>query len=431
MKPKTKLQIEVNLLSKKAPRLTKQHQKWASETLFDSYIFRTKTTLTCFECGHTWSAKGLPAMAHLLEEDCPKCKRTLKSLDSKKRKLREWKYFSIIDVVDRFQVIRFFHITKYWTKDEKPYVWINEVCQHWISPEGKNVIRGLTVNGLNSWGYNEGWCFGSELQIRGTSNRHYVNTEYVYPNPKFIKETRRNGFKGSYKGYNPAYFFELILGNPMAETLLKAKQTALFSYFSSYDAGKIKQYWSSIKICMRNKYIIKDASIWFDHLKLLEYFHMDIRNPKYICPSTLDTVHTQLSERKQRIMDRDAEMQKKQRKAEDEAFKKAKRKLLHLIFSNAEIQIVPLKTIKDFKEEGEIMKHCVYASEYHKKIYSLIMSARLGEERLATIEIDLRDFKVSQCRGSHNTVPERYDEIVSLITDNMNTIKKAVKLKVA
>ena len=59
------------------------------------------------------------------------------------------------------------------------------------------------------------------------------------------------------------------------------------------------------------------------------------------------------------------------------------------------------------------------------------MSARLGDERLATIEIDLTTFKVAQCRGIENTIPPRYDEILGLVNKNMTTIKKAVKLKVA
>ena len=69
--------------------------------------------------------------------------------------------------------------------------------------------------------------------------------------------------------------------NPKLETLLKAKRYDLLSHWYSL-RYKVSSYWPSIKICLRNKYKIKDASMWFDYLDLLARYHKDLHNA-YLC----------------------------------------------------------------------------------------------------------------------------------------------------
>jgi hypothetical protein len=428
MKPKTQLQIEVDKLSKRLPKIRVAHEKWASLNLFESYVYRLKDQHTCFECGHTYK----PILTFPSNEQCPKCKRTLKSTNKKVRKIRNVEYFSIIDTFDRFQIVRYFHVTKHWYLGYKPNVWINEVVQHWISPEGKNIIRGLNTC-MNSWGYNDGWAFGSELAIRSygkvneySSNKYYINTKNQYPKPRFINDLRRNGFKDSTHGYNNAYFFSLLLSTPMAETLLKAKQYSVLSEFIN-NKSKITENWASIKICIRNGYKIANASDWFDHLTLLKSFGKDVRNPKYICPTDFKAEHRCLVERRLKIEDADRFAQQQRIKAENEAFHKAKKKLFNLVFANDNITIVALKTVADFKLEGELLNHCVYASKYYEKDDSLIMSARMGDQRLETIQISLRELKVLQARGLNNEPSKYHKEILNLVNQNINAIRKALK----
>ena len=57
---------------------------------------------------------------------------------------------------------------------------------------------------------------------------------------------------------------------------------------------KINKYWTSIKICIRNKYPINDSGMWMDHLKILEDFNKDILNPKFICPANLKAEHDKI-----------------------------------------------------------------------------------------------------------------------------------------
>lgn len=440
MKPKTHLQIEVDRLSKRLPKLGTAHKKWASLNLFKHYIYRCKDSYTCFECGHTWPIHNAPAMDYLLDETCPKCKLTLISTDRKIRTKREDNRMVIFDVVGRFQLVRFFFVTKHIRLGEKPEIEIDEVVQHWITPEGQDIIRSAKYNGFGQWSYTEGWCLGSALEIRtygnidrGTPNKYFINPQtpdkhfrYEYPDAKLIPEIKRNGFRGSTHGYNPAYFFTLILSKPMAETLLKAKQYNMLGEFASKQ-NEIIENWSSIKICIRNGYKIQNASDWLDHIAMLRELGKDVHNPKYICPANFKEAHQKLITYTQKKKHLDLYKADLKLKAENYAFRKAKRKLFNLVFQNDNITIVALKTIKDFKAEGEILNHCVFVRKYYEKPDSLIMSARIGDKRIETIEISLRELKVLQARGLNNQSTEYHDEIINLVNSNIKSIKKALK----
>lgn len=60
---------------------------------------------------------------------------------------------------------------------------------------------------------------------------------------------------------------------------------------------------------------------------------------------------------------------------------------------------------------------------YYNNTDNLILTARADGIRLATIELDLDDLHVVQCRGRHNTVPKRYDDIIAIIEKNKNLFR--------
>lgn len=79
-------------------------------------------------------------------------------------------------------------------------------------------------------------------------------------------------------------------------------------------------------------------------------------------------------------------------------------------------------------DEGEAMHHCVYRNEYFKKRDSLILSVRDADgARIATVEYDLRRYRILQDRGPCNKVPERKDSIEQLIAGSVGTFKKAME----
>ncbi len=82
-----------------------------------------------------------------------------------------------------------------------------------------------------------------------------------------------------------------------------------------------------------------------------------------------------------------------------------------------------LQNLWEIEQEGNIMHHCVYANGYYNKPDSLLLSARIQEKRVETIEVSLKDFSVVQSQGACNQNTEYHDRIVGLVEKNMNLIK--------
>lgn len=70
------------------------------------------------------------------------------------------------------------------------------------------------------------------------------------------------------------------------------------------------------------------------------------------------------------------------------------------------------------------MHHCVFTNNYFRKKDSLILSARIGEKHIETIEVDLSKFQVIQSRGICNKDTEYHGRIIDLVKKNMNLIRQ-------
>src|SRR5206468_3462252 len=110
----------------------------------------------------------------------------------------------------------------------------------------------------------------------------------------------------------------------------------------------ISRYWSSIKICIRNKYIVKDAITWLDYLDLLRHFNKDLLNSKYICPTNLKRQHDRLVSKKLEL-EKIQEFEKKRKTVEQSEpdYYQAKHKYFGIVFSNENIKIKVLETVKE------------------------------------------------------------------------------------
>jgi len=84
----------------------------------------------------------------------------------------------------------------------------------------------------------------------------------------------------------------------------------------------------------------------------------------------------------------------------------------------------------EFLKEGTLLKHCLFVNEYFAKKDSLILSARIDNQPIETIEVCLSKIKVVQARGLHNEPTEHHNEIIDLVNANLNKIGKAMKKKV-
>ena len=91
------------------------------------------------------------------------------------------------------------------------------------------------------------------------------------------------------------------------------------------------------------------------------------------------------------------------------------------------ILVEPLRSVKEFFEEGEIMDHCVYSNEYYKKPESLILSAKVEGEKMETIELSLQSLKIIQARGRGNKPTKFHESIINLVESNLPQISKILR----
>ena len=429
MTPKTKIQKRITELSKLLPDITAKHEEWSRIKLFDKYATRSRKTIFCLECGHSWKEES-PLITTLSELKCPACNEILNLKSTYEPTFMNMSYFAILTTKESFQVVRIFASVKKYQKLNYPYHFVHEVMQHWIDSSGKAISMAKNIRGQS--GYYDAWIGQSELTVKPNNFKekqvYDISPNLIYPGSRILPEIKRNGFKGSYHGLAPHKFFTTILGDPKSETLLKSGQIALFKFRARnsgpYSSNKDK-YWPLIKICIRNNYIVKDASLWFDHIDLLSKFDKDLHSPKYICSPTLNADHNRLIMKK-RAIDRKEKIQEMREKleADNVQYIEQKGKFLDITFSEGDITIRPLKSVEEFMYEGDELKHCVFTNEYYKNPDSLIMTARINDKPIETIEVLIHSMELTQSRGFRNKATEHHERIIDLVKANLPKIQE-------
>ncbi|WP_321437188.1 PcfJ domain-containing protein [uncultured Bacteroides sp.] len=157
-----------------------------------------------------------------------------------------------------------------------------------------------------------------------------------------------------------------------------------------------------------------------DYVRLLRHFGHDV-SEKITYPKNLKAEYRILLNREkvEKI-----ERKKKELEEIEINYQKFIEPLSDLEIHDKLINIVPLRSINEFKEEGTVLDHCVYSNEYFKKINCLILSSRIGEEHIETIEIDLKQMRIIQCRGKSNQSSSYHDRIIGLANKYMNLIRQ-------
>lgn len=417
MKPRTKLEHECLKYSKYIDPIGHQIKDWAFKVCLEHKGYATRSRVICMDCGDTFS----PDIVSRKRATCPNCGTRLKVTDTRKKTDFQKNYFAVAEVHERFQLIRYFEIVSRHKagKDVSVSVW--EILQEWIRDDGKLTRVGHLHTNFDSW--------GGDWSIRKPGRSYYSNWKYklypyrYYPKSKFKKEFRKHGIDHRIYGINIVDALRIVPNIPQAETLLKAKQYSLLYKMVDYPQFTARR-WASIKICMRNNYKVKDAGIWYDYLDLLEYFGKDLRNAKYVCPKDLNKAHDRLVIKKQLLIAKRNEEERKQKILRNQSdFIRHIQRFMGLTFSDKKINVVVLESVDQFLEESEKLKHCLFTNEYFAKNDSLILSARIDGVPIETIEVSLSKMKLVQARGMHNNPSEHHDSIVSLVKKNMGKIR--------
>ena len=424
MKPKTKLQFAVIDLSQHIIDIKSKMLSWAKVECLQHIGYATKNRVICMDCGERFS----PELVNRKRAICPHCGQKLVIEQSRCTTNKQHKYIASAEIVDDFQVIRNFELFSYHKADRPTRYYISEILQHWILPNGKHevVAQNHTCNYCDSW--------NGDMEIRKNYARfyYYANKYDVYPykfhpQSEFKAEYLKLGINRNLQGITALEAIRNIPMNQKAETLLKSKQYSLLEL--SIDKNhKINSYWPSIKICMRNQYLIKDAKIYIDYLDLLNYFNKDLHNAFYVCPKDLNKEHDKLVAKK-RIHQKKQDEENKRIKAikDEEKFQKLKSQFFGIVFKDDLIQVKVLDSVLEFKEEGDALHHCVFTNEYYLNPDSIVFSATIEGKRIETVEVSLKQLKVVQSRGVCNKNTEYHDRIIELVNKNIKHIRKRTK----
>jgi hypothetical protein len=420
-------------LSAKLKPITEKQIRFGREKCHSDYVVRSRRSLFCLECGHTWKEE-----IKLLTDidkgcDCPGCGKLLKLSENHNGTIASKTYYGIITTLKDMQVIRIFVFEKHMKKLKTPEYFQREVMQHWIDTKGNVITMSLAVNGLSR--YFDEWIRDSELEVKPpptpgayrAEKRYDIGPFIFYPERRVLPIIKRNGYKGSFHGLSPQKFFSYILKYQKFETLLKAGQTALLKSFS-YHQKNIDLHWDTIRICIRNNYIISNTNDWFDYIHLLYEFGRDLRNPKYVCPDNLKKAHDRYVKKHREVMRRKKleEIRAMIEDAEPE-YMEQKGKFFGIEFSENDITVKVLKSVREFDMESELLGHCVFENKYYKKKDSLVLSAKIEDTSIETIEVSLREMKIIQARGKKNKPTPHHARIVNLVEKNMDLIAKISK----
>jgi hypothetical protein len=355
---------------------------------------------------------------------CPNCKTKLEVKTTRQRVFKDYQYFCIITSCKEFQVLRFIYIDFKAKAGEKANYFHSEVIQLWIAPNGKHAtvarLRPMTC-------FADTWNFSSKLEIRPNKSYYNATPTAIYPRQKLIPEIKRSGYTGDFHNLTPFDLFRYIVTENKAETLLKTGQTRLLKYFAQSTSQNINDYWTSIRICIRNEYTVTNVTEWCDYINLLRFFGKDLHNAKYVCPANLKAEHDKYVQKKRAYIELERKEEAKKRALENEIlFQEMKSKFFGIEFTDGLIQIRVLESVTEIMQEGDAMHHCVFTNDYHLRPDSLILSATIDGNRIETIEISLTKLQVLQSRGVCNKNTEYHNRIVNLVKKNIPTIRKRI-----
>ncbi len=402
--------------------ITERQEQYAYRHCFEPFAKRTaKGIYTCCDCAHTWQDTLSYIPVHVV---CPHCGRKLKVRSDRTKVYNLKSYYTIITAVKDYQVIRHFVVFADFRIGRPAEYSIKEVVQRWLTSKGKTYTLALKRN-MSSF-YYDSWNYCSEMELRSCSDSfvYDINAVSTYPRIKVTENIKRNGYTGKTYDLSHYTFFKAILSDNRKETLLKCGQISLFKHFADKDSIS-DDVWKAIRVVIRHKYNISDAGLWCDYIRLLLHFGKDTSNPHCVCPSNLHQEHDRQSRKRHEEAARE-QMKEKKRTAiqHEELYRKSKSKFFGLIFSEGNIQIRVLQSVKEFVEEGEFLKHCVFSNEYFKNDKSLILSATVDGVKTETIEFSLDTMKVVQCRGKFNQDSQYHEEILRLVNSNIHLITK-------
>lgn len=427
MKPKTKIEKQAMALSDKLPNITAAQKKYAFEHCFKhEAIIRKKDSNVyfCLECGHTWTADDTNRHDTV---ECPHCHRQLHVTVSRRQMAKsDLQSFQVITTAGDFQVTRTYYVEQITIPGAAATYNINEVHRIFQQPGSSDVVIARPRTPMPH--ICDKFCYNKPMSIQheGQYPIYHICATVIYPRRRLLPILLRNGYCKEMYDFHPTYTFEKLWDKPSYETLAKTKRFDIWQGLEPYD---VYRYWPQIKMCIRHNYHPSDFSMWKDTLHFAAELELDTNSPKYALPADLKGMHDQLMKRLQNKRRKEEELKKLEevngKRAKEPTYRKKMGKLLAVCIMSKDLTIRPLQNYDEYAAEGEAMHHCV--ETYWGKYKSLILTVRNDDKRIATVELNTKNFNVVQCRAACNAKPERYDEILSLINAHRMDFIRAAK----
>ena len=417
MKPRNKKQERILAMSGQLRPLSNAQMQWALNYTINHFAYRLKNgKAVCLKCGHEWNANEGVCR-------CPHCGISLEVKTTKERVRKDKSYFNIITAKGGYQVIRMFLMSVELRKGMVAEPSFQEIGQYWLDENGNATVVGLrrTIG----W-YVDSFDYCSKLELRRDNDAfQFIADQWVYPRIKVTDTIKRNGFDGHTYDINPLTLFKELLTNPKAETLMKSGDVEMLRYLchSPFNADEIDFYWKSIKVAKRAGFEFEDAQMWMDYIKMLERMGKDLHSPVLVAPQDLKTAHDLYSAKveRQRIKQQREEDRKKA-EADEAKFEELKGRYIGLVMTDGEIVVHTLNSVAEYYDEGSRQHICVASARYYLKENSLVLTATIKGQTIATIEISLSDYSIIQCRAFANKVCKYQDRIAKIIKDNTRMI---------
>ena len=253
MKPRTRLHHEVLALHQKLemPR----HQEPYVISKHDFYYTTHYKNLVCLECNHTWKPSQL-WHGEVVGVKCPSCNKKLKKIATENGgRVTKVLTYSVIEVVERFQVFRYFSCWKHMNKNKAPYYTFRSLFEEWKDyDKNKKVFIGRTEAF-----YGDGFST-ADYEIRGNTKPNYwgppiyerFGSDITCPGAEYLPRFDKYQLSKHKNDCDPRALLNKVEMSPKIETLLKSKQKDLL-FHAVHKDSYYNRFWPQIKIAFRNK----------------------------------------------------------------------------------------------------------------------------------------------------------------------------------
>jgi hypothetical protein len=351
--------------------------------------------------------------------------------------MRNFCYFTVHSNMAEFMVKRLYRAYRFNDKSTSHFFFV-EIMREFTDGE-----KHLYFGKQRTMGhYYDCFIYNSDIELRGVCKNFagYTIRDLFSLSMESVPEDYSSD-RISCERVDPKELGRIICNNPVAENLYKTDDP-LFGYllWGSY----AKEICRAITLAKRHGFVFNNETspLWFDMVRAICYCKKDWHNPVYIAPKDLHATHDKFIEMRFRRERKERERLERQReemririetelnkkqlendKTINEAYIKRRKRFYDMILTDGLIECRVLRDVKAFEEEGTAMQHCVFRCKYYEKPYSLILSARIGEERVETIEVDLTKYTIKQCYGKHDQFTMHHQRILDLVKSQMDTIK--------